>query len=209
MSRALASAVCALVIGGLFVHVASADMVEAPPPDMPVAAPPPPVQGAPSVMPPNRRPPPQPPQPPPVSPLIAAEATALAGTWTCKGVQIAAAGSSTPETVRLTSALVLDGAYVHLTFDSGTAKLEIYRTFDSVSKQWSQMVMSNDASHVMATSLGEQNGTWTWDGTLSSQTGTLQVRDSEQRSPTSIKMWGEQLLGGTWTKVYDMTCTKP
>lgn len=208
MSRALASAVCALVVGGLFAHAASADMVEAPP-DMPVAAPPPPpVQSAPRVMPPNRRPPPQPPQQPPVSPLIAAEATALAGTWTCKGAQIAADGSSTPETARMTSALVLDGAYVHLTFDSGTAKLEIYRTFDSVAKQWTQMVMSNDASHVMATSLGEQNGAWTWDGSLSSQTGTLQVRDREQRSGASIKLWGEQLLGGSWTKVYDMTCAK-
>ena len=37
---------------------------------------------------------------------------------------------------------------------------------------------------------------------------TLQIRDYEQLTDGQLKLWGEALLGGTWQKLYDVTCTR-
>jgi hypothetical protein len=171
-------------------------------------------RAAPPVMeePPPQQPPRRilPPQAQPVSPVIAEQAKAVEGSWKCKGVQIGATGSSTPMAGTLTGKLELDGAWIHLQLVDtapGSAKLDIYRTFDAVAKEWTELVMASDASHATATSLGEQGGTWVWNGALAASTGTVQVRDSETHG-AQWKLWGEQLLGGDWHKTYEMTCSR-
>ena len=38
--------------------------------------------------------------------------------------------------------------------------------------------------------------------------GTVAVRDFEELSKTGIKRWGEAMLGGSWQKRYELTCSK-
>ncbi len=104
--------------------------------------------------------------------------------------------------------LDLDCAWIHAKLtDNAGVKLDIYRTFDVVAQQWTQMSMANNGAHAVATSTGEANGTWTWVGPESSQAGTVQRRDYETVG-TTVKLWGERLLGGEWQKSYEISCTK-
>ena len=158
---------------------------------------------------PHRRPPPRPPVVVAPSPEIAKLGKAAAGAYKCKGVSLRGDGSSTPLEAALTIKLDLDDAWVHASLveaKAGGVKFDDYRTYDATAKQWTRIQLTSTSGHVVSTSLGEQGGKWTWEGTASSPNGTMQVRDYEQRDAKQLKVWGEALLGGTWQKLYEATC---
>jgi hypothetical protein len=157
---------------------------------------------------------PQPPPPPPPPPVsvgdIRAAAQPALGNWTCKGVELVGDGSSRPLEATLNVALDLDDTWIRARLVAkGThaMKVDAYRTFDVVAKEWTEVSMANNGAHHVATSTGEANGTWTWVGAESSQSGTVQRRDYETIGAT-VKLWGERLLGGEWQKSYEMTCAR-
>ncbi len=152
---------------------------------------------------------PAPPPTPPVAPEIGKLGKQIAGTYKCKGVALRADGSSTPLTGTVTAKLDLDNAWIQtsLVEDNGIKMVE-YRTYDGVAKQWTRLQMASTTAHVVSTSLGEQNGKWTWEGTATSPQGTTQLRDHEQRDGKQLELWGEALLGGSWQKQYQVTCKR-
>lgn len=151
----------------------------------------------------------RPPQPPPAE--IAALAKQLAGAYACKGVQLATDGSSSPLVAKLSVKLALDGAWIVSSLvetKAGGIQLDDYRTYDGVAKQWTRIQLASTTGHAISTSLGERAGMWTWEGTSTSPHDTLQLRDYEQLADRQIKLSGEALLGGSWQKLYDVTCTR-
>jgi len=156
------------------------------------------------------------PMPPPIKPMtrpapeIAAAGKDAAGTWTCKGNTQRGDGSSAPLTATVTVKLDLDNAWIATTLveKTGPLKWTEYRTYDGVAKQWTKLQMANTSGYVVSTSLGEQGGSWTWNGTATSPNGSLQLRDHEQKDGKTIKRWGEAMLGGTWQKVYEVSCKR-
>ena len=160
------------------------------------------------------------PRPIPVNPMtagtpsaqIAATGSKLAGSYKCKGVSFTGDGSSSPFTAKLAIKLDLDNAWIQaqlLQDAPGTMKLTDYRSFDEIAKQWTRIELLATSGHVESTSLGEKDGKWTWTGTAISPTGSIQTRDYEQQiDPKQLKLWGEALLAGTWTKSYEVTCRK-
>lgn len=187
----------------LFTTAGLAAADKAPMPDPPAAAAPP-VMAV-------RRPPLPPPKPVVAapSPEVAKLGKATAGAYKCKGVSLRGDGSSTPLEASLTIKLELDNAWVHASLaetKAGGLKFDEYRTYDPTAKQWTRIQLASTSGHVVSTSLGEQGGKWTWEGTASSPNGSLQVRDYEQRDAKQLKVWGEALLGGTWQKLYEATC---
>ena len=157
---------------------------------------------------------PMPPRKPPVVVTPAREIAALgkqlAGTWICKGNSMRGDGSSTPLVATVTNKLELDNAWIVTTLveKSGPLKWTEFRSYDPVAKQWTRIQFANTAGHVISTSLGEQGGKWTWVGTASSPNGSFQLRDFEQRDGKAMKVWGEAMLGGTWTKLFETTCRR-
>jgi hypothetical protein len=152
-------------------------------------------------------------RPPPPSPVdtILKESQAIAGSWACKGVVMLGTGASTPMTATLVLTADLDSTWIHgklAQTGDGAFKVELYRTFDPVAQQWTELSMSNDGAHQTATSTGEANGVWTWVGEDISTAGTVQRRDYEQRGGGGVKVWGERSLGGEWQKSYELSCNR-
>jgi hypothetical protein len=203
MTRAFVYTAVALLS---LVGSAYADRVMAP---AATPAPPPLPNQGPSIA--RRRVPPTPPTPSAPVDVIAAAARPLLGNWTCKGVVLVGDGSSTPYEGTLSVAIELDGAWLHgkLAPRSGVVgmKVDMFRTFDAVAQEWTEMSMASNGAHHVATSTGEANGTWTWVGSESSSTGTVQRRDYETQGAT-VKLWGERLLGGSWQKAYEISCAR-
>jgi hypothetical protein len=144
---------------------------------------------------------------------IATTARSMVGAWTCKGVQLAGDGSSRPALLALAVSVDPDGAWIATTADEtidgkSVLKYTEYRTYDAVAKQWTQLEMANTTAYASTTSLGEANGQWTWAGTLHGATA-VDIHNFEKRTATHVDMWGEQLLAGTWQKVYQFSCARP
>jgi hypothetical protein len=158
----------------------------------------------------------QPPAPPPpprivVAPEIAKLGKQVAGSYKCKGVQMRGDGSSTPLAASVTIKLDLDNAWIVVTLaetKAGGVKFEDYRTYDATSKQWTRIQLASTSAHVIAQSLGERDGKWTWEGNAIAPSGSTQVRDYEQITGKDIKVWGEAMLGGSWQKMYEATCKR-
>jgi hypothetical protein len=159
-------------------------------------------------------PPPPRPLPPPqpaVSPEIAKLGKQVAGNYMCKGVELNLDGSSTPLAANASIKLSLADAWITVSFaetKAGGVKFEDYRTYDATAKQWTRVQLASTSAYAIWTSLGEKNGKWTWEGTEISSAGTLQLRDYEQVSDKTIKIWGEGLMSGSWQKRYEATCTR-
>ena len=183
--------------------------------EAPMPEPTPPNAGA---VAPVMRPPPRPPRPPAApkpAPEIAALGKKLAGTYACKGTISRGDGSSRALRATVTIKLALDNAWIQTDMveakvpDPSTAAVSFseYATYDPVAKQWTRIQLASTTGHVQSTTLGEKDGTWTWEGTATSPAGTTQLRDMEQLSGKTLKLWGEALLGGTWQKTYEVSCT--
>ena len=142
------------------------------------------------------------------SPEVAKLGKQMAGTYKCKGVQLVGDGSSTPFEATVTIKMDLDDAWIQATLASAQVKWTEYRTFDAVAKQWTRIQVASNAAHTVMTSLGEQNGTWNWEGTATSSAGTTQMRDHEQLAKDHFKVWGEALASGSWQKQYEATCKR-
>lgn len=174
----------------------------------PVPMPPPPHRVGP-------RPPPPPPQPPRI-PHASAEVAQLAkdfvGTYKCKGVMLNNDGSSTPIVGTFEAKLDLDGTWLASSFSEQRAqpglKFSDFRTYDPTAKQWTRIHLDNAMSYVEETSLGAQNGAWTWTGSATTSSGSFDVRDHEQLDGKQLKLWGESMLSGKWQKLYEMTCAR-
>lgn len=154
---------------------------------------------------------PPPPPPPKAPPEVAALAKQVAGTYACKGVTFVGNGASTPLAAKLSIKLALGNAWLEASLvetQAGGISFDDYRTFDDVSQQWTRLQLASSTGHVAWTSLGDKSGTWTWDGTATSTRGTMQVRDYEQIGNRQLKLWGEALLGGSWQKLYELTCKR-
>lgn len=132
----------------------------------------------------------------------------MAGTYTCKGNRMLDGGSSTPLQSTVVVKLDLDNAWLTASWTEKGAKLVDYRTFDDVSKQWTRFQLASDGSHAILTSLGEKAGETVWEGSSASSTGSVQQRHHEQLDGKELKLWGEELLGGTWQKAYEVACKR-
>lgn len=147
------------------------------------------------------------PPPPPAPGDIVARGKQLSGAYTCKGTRLVGDGSSKPLQAKLAIKLDVENAWIAATW-TGDVKMVDYRTFDGTAKQWTRFLLVGDASHQTLTSTGEKNGEWLWEGSESSQTGTLQARHHETLDKKTLKLFGELMLGGTWQKAYEMTCAR-
>jgi hypothetical protein len=151
-------------------------------------------------------PPPAPPVTPPLE--VTQLAKQIAGTYACKGVMFVGNGASQPLTAKLAIKTALGGAWLASSLQSDSFSVDDYRTFDTIGKQWTRIQMTSTIAHAVSTSLGDKSGAWTWEGTQSSPSGTMQVRDHEELGKGQLKLWGEALLGGSWQKSYELTCKR-
>lgn len=151
------------------------------------------------------------PPPPPNTAEVAAHAQDLVGTWQCKGTFANGDGSSQPRHATITAKLDLAGSWLAISVvETGetTGKRAVYRTFDPVAKQWTQVEMESGGGRVVTTSPGWEKGGWVFTGVEQSTTASIQVREHEERGKDGVKLWGEALLGGAWAKTYELACVK-
>jgi hypothetical protein len=147
------------------------------------------------------QPPPKFPQPPPgPPPQVAKLSQQLAGTWKCKGSYRDETGVTRALASTTTIALRLDGAWLELATatrvgETTTRSIE-YRSFDVVAKQWTRVVLASDMRHVVQTSVGEVNGTWTWTGGGAS--------DAQRIAKDAVATWRET----NGEKTYESTCRR-
>ena len=144
-------------------------------------------------------------------PEVAALGAKLVGSYTCKGVFFIGNGASRPVTAKLSYKLAMSGAWLVESFAETRAtglQIDDYRTFDGIAKQWHRFAMTSTTGYTTYTSLGDSGGTWNWEGTASGPDGSLQVRDHETPGDHQVKIFGEGLLGGSWQKLYEVTCKR-
>jgi len=154
---------------------------------------------------------PMPPRPvpkPQPSAEVLKQSKLLAGAFTCKGNRTQPDGSSLPFVAKIAFKPDLDSAWIAGQWTDPSIKMTDYRTFDDASKQWTRFLLASDGSHETLTSLGDKAGEWLWEGAQSSSTGTLQFKHHEKVAGKQLDLWGEALLGGTWTKVYTASCKR-
>lgn len=84
----------------------------------------------------------------------------ISGTWKCDG-----------EMPKLTIKLVLGDAWIEMTSAHFTSDM----TYDAIAKQWT-MITRTASSYTIATSLGEQQGVWTWSGTQHTSLSKTKLR---------------------------------
>jgi hypothetical protein len=141
---------------------------------------------------------------------LADAARALAGTWACTGSVYGADGAPSPSQASLTVALELDDAWLRteLAVLSGEHryKFRAYRTFDTVSNEWVNVIVDNLRGHARSSSA---DGV-TWQGESSGPMGTMTIKDSEiLASPGEVDIVGQYSLDGrSWRTGYDLSCTK-
>ena len=156
-------------------------------------------------------PPAQPPSVPAApAPEVSALGKQLAGTWRCKGNAHRGDGSSAPLAATVTIKLDLGNAWIvtSLTEKTGPLRWTEYRTYDPGTRTWTRIQLNSASGYLTATSAGDQGGTWSWAGTALTRGSSLQVRDHEQWTGKSVKLWGEAQIGATWQALYDVTCKK-
>jgi hypothetical protein len=108
--------------------------------------------------------PPKFPRPPGGAPAqVKAFGAPLVGTTTCRGV-----ANGRTVTGTMTSALVLGDAWLRIDWswsDGETSSTMVeHRTYDAIAKQWVRILIGPGPVHATQTSLGAQNGAWTWSG---------------------------------------------
>ena len=155
--------------------------------------------------------------PPKVEPAIDAPsaladaARALAGTWRCSGSVYGPDGAAASEVtvdVRLDGGL--DEAWLQTVFAVASGKYKYkftsYRTFDSSSSKWVNVIVDNLRGHAVSRST---DGV-TWTGDSSGPIGTMKIRDTETIvAPGKVKMVGQYSLDGSnWSTGYDLSCDK-
>ena len=137
-------------------------------------------------------------------------AATLAGTWSCTGSVYGANGTASPSQVGLTVTLELDEAWLRTDFAvlSGEHRYEFrsYRTFDTPSRQWVNVILDNMRGHAMSRSA---DGV-TWTGESSGPMGTMKIQDTETLAPTGeLAIAGRYSLdGASWSTGYDLACRK-
>jgi hypothetical protein len=140
---------------------------------------------------------------------LADSARALTGTWGCRGAVYGPDGPS-PSEVTLDVRLELDGAWLRTDFavSSGKYSYEFtaYRSFDTVSSQWVNVIVDNLGGHALSRST---DGV-TWTGESSGPLGTMKIQDTETLvSSGAMQLLGQYSLDGRgWSTGYDLSCKK-
>jgi hypothetical protein len=146
---------------------------------------------------------------------LAAMARTMEGTWTCKGQALGHdMKAMVPMTATLTSKVEMAGFWMHDSFDAKMGDqpfhFESYTTFDATAKKWKRVMVEVGGGW----SAGEATGTGAkLDFELQSHgpMGDSPFRDHVDASnPKAVKAWGEFSMdkARSWTKVYEMTCSK-
>jgi hypothetical protein len=141
---------------------------------------------------------------------LAAPAEALGGAWSCSGAVYGPDGAASPSKATLNVRLGLDEAWLQTEFVvlSGAHKYKFnsYRTFDTASSKWVNVIVDNLGGHAMSSST---DGV-TWTGESSGPMGGIKIRDTETIVSTgAMNMLGQYSLDGTnWSTGYDLSCKK-
>ncbi|WP_433932742.1 DUF1579 domain-containing protein [Sorangium cellulosum] len=144
------------------------------------------------------------------APALADAARALAGAWGCSGSVYGPGGAASPSEVTLNVTLALDKAWLQTEFVvlSGEYKYKFnsYRTFDTSSRKWVNVIVDNLGGHAVSWSA---DGV-TWTGESSGPMGGMKIRDTETIvSPGKVNMLGQYSLDGkSWSTGYDLSCKK-
>lgn len=158
--------------------------------------------------------PPQPMAKPTPAPELVALGKLAKGTMKCKGMMMLPDGSSVPLLANATTKIDLDGFWLHMTYaqtgGKGGFKFESYTSYDSNSKTWHRLMVTNMGSQEVSTSEGAKDGKSVWNAISTSSHGVAMGRHYEEMVGKELKMWGEYSSdrGKTWSKAYDSTCTK-
>lgn len=144
------------------------------------------------------------------SPMVESAQT-LAGVWHCSGAIHGPDGPATSEvTLDVELDRKLDGSWLRSVFTVASGKYPYkftsYRTFDSSSNTWVNVIVDNLRGYTVSRST---DGV-TWTGESSGPMGGMKIRDTETLvSAGRLKMQGEYLLDGkSWTTGYDLACAK-
>ena len=146
----------------------------------------------------------------PASTPLAESARALTGRWHCSGAIYGADGAASPSQVTLDVELDLDSAWLRTEFAVSSGKygygFKSYRTFDSSSKKWSNVIVDNMGGHAVSSSI---DGV-TWIGESHGPMGKMEIRDTETlTSPSALTLLGQYSLDTrSWSTGYDLSCSK-
>jgi hypothetical protein len=164
--------------------------------------------------PPAVTPAPPPPAPKP-APEIASMAKSMAGTWRCTGTAMGSDGQTGPMTATMRSKADLDGFWIRDVFEGKMGKVkykfEAFSTYDTATKRWRKLMISNEGGSSTGWSDGMQGTKMDWTMDSVGPMGSMPFRDHiEMVDPKNVKAWGEISMdkGRTWVKVYEMACKK-
>lgn len=133
----------------------------------------------------------------------------LTGTWTCNG-SIHGPGGASPSKVRFEARLELDKAWLRTDFVAVSGaypyKFTSYRTFDSKSRTWRNVILDNMGGE--ATSSSTDGITWVGEST--GPMGRMKIQDTEHLvSPGKLTLRGQYSMDGlSWSTGYDLTCER-
>lgn len=144
------------------------------------------------------------------SPLAQA-ATALAGTWHCRGSVHGPDGPAPSEVILdFRRDVELDEAWLQAVFAVSSGKYDYrftsYRTFDTASSTWVNVIVDNLGGHTVSRST---DGV-VWTGESSGPMGGMKIRDTEARvSAFELNLLGQYSVDGKrWKTGYDLSCAK-
>jgi hypothetical protein len=179
-----------------------------------------PAAGAPAMRPPDPKPQPAMPEMKP-APEIAEAAKVMAGSYTCKGVDMNPDGSSRPATSKMKISLELGGYYILVDLAEQKSKdnatplaAKMYRTYDTTTKRWINTLLASAPGGPVTMTTTDKMGvgpvTWTGSGTIMGQAFTERSHEDPDPATKSVHVWGEFSMDGgkTFQKDYDVTCKK-
>ena len=140
---------------------------------------------------------------------------ALAGNWRCKGDAFAPTGAKSQVTATITSKIDLDKFWLADTVvvkGGPNLKINGYTTYDGKAGKWRRVAVDSAGGYMVGTSDGMKDGKLDWILDTVGPQGTGLFRDHIDASDAKkgVKMWGEMSMdkARTWTKVYELACTK-
>jgi hypothetical protein len=149
------------------------------------------------------------PKPPPE---IADMLKSMGGTWKCEGTALGLDGKQEKVKMTSTSRSDLDGFWAHDSLAGGKLKLESFTTWDSQSKKWRRVILTNDGGQMVGTAepMKDMKIDYSFDTAGALGTGLFKEHLDASDLKRGAHVWGEQSLdkGKTWTPVYDLICRR-
>jgi hypothetical protein len=143
-------------------------------------------------------------------------AKTLAGTYACTGSFANTGGGTRRSSARMKVSTDLDGAWIafDITERGGDdapfpIKLHMERTFSNDARTWTNVLRDNTGAVAVTTSEHGGDDSATWTGTSHKDGVKVHIRGREQRDAGALHLVGEVSADGkTFTKQYDLSCTK-